>query len=630
MRKLRFILCIIVFVLLPLCLYATEPESTKKKITNIDEIPRHTYEITGSLTELITETEAFIPFALEVRKDIENDLEIYEFDDNKTLRDFYRILLRLDMLEGNYDAATLKNEMIRNLHEKTADKLVSGLVYESIIKAQREVGVNNETAYKKSFIKHFVGTIKELPWDIVKERVEEMKGSQEMLSENFLLGVLESQYGQAAYETGRISGDIARQAISAHYHIKIQLPLKEEIIQVYKEYIDSNKVEKPDIWEERNVDLSDEKDLTSVVIAIWDSGVDISIFSNQLFINPNEKLNDRDDDGNGYVDDIHGIAYTFEEEKTPELLYPLVNAKERFSELKEIVKGLFDLMAGLETPEVQSLRKKLASMNPEDVKPFMEDLAEFANYNHGTNTAGIAVDGNPAARILVARLTIDHKIPPPAPTIERAYKTAKSYREVVKYFKENKVRVVNMSWGGTLRGTEEDLEANGIGKDAKERAKLAREIFDIEKEALYDAMKNAPEILFVNAAGNENDDVSFEDYYPASFDLPNVLSVGAVDRAGDVTSFTSSGKQVSVYANGYEVEGFLVGGDKISISGTSISSPQVANLAAKLIAIEPSLIVNGVVDLIKKGANRSEDGELLLINPKRSVEFLISRKDINN
>ncbi len=49
--------------------------------------------------------------------------------------------------------------------------------------------------------------------------------------------------------------------------------------------------------------------------------------------------------------------------------------------------------------------------------------------------------------------------------------------ETVKYFQANNVRVVNMSWGWTLKEIEGMLEANGIGKDAEERSKLTRKIF---------------------------------------------------------------------------------------------------------------------------------------------------------
>ena len=54
----------------------------------------------------------------------------------------------------------------------------------------------------------------------------------------------------------------------------------------------------------------------------------------------------------------------------------------------------------------------------------------------------------------------------------------------------------------------------------------------------------------------------------------------------------------------------------------SIATPQLANLAAKLIALDPSLTPGAVRDLIIEGADRSEDGRRVLINPKRSIGLL--------
>ncbi|UCG92794.1 MAG: S8 family serine peptidase, partial [candidate division WOR-3 bacterium] len=592
------------------------------KIESIDDLPRHTYKVTGTLTELITHEIAFKPFAAQVRADIEQDLETYEILDKTTLKTFYRILVRLDMLAGNYDAALAGTARLRELEDKPASKLTNGLIDESIIHAHREIGGAEESMYRDAFSRHLSQAIAQLPWDVVQERIGEIKGGMEMNSKNFLLGVIQSQFEPAVEKSGMISNEVAEQVITIRYIIEVRLPLKEQIVEVLETYIMANRVEKPDIWRDRHVDLSDAQNLTPVVVAIWDSGVDTDIYPDQLYVNTKEKPNGTDDDGNGYIDDIHGIAYNMDDEKTSELLYPLKDARERLPEMKKMIKGLFDVMAAIESPEATALKQKIATMNPEDVKPFMEDIMRIALYAHGTHTAGITVEGNPAARILVARLTIDYRTIPPPPTVEKARKSAMMYREVIHYFKSHGVRVVNMSWGGTLRGTESDLEANGIGNNAAERAQLAREIFDIEKNALYDAIENAPDILFVNAAGNDNDDVAFEDYYPASFDLPNVLTVGAVDQSGDETSFTSFGERVHVYANGYEVESYLPGGDRLAASGTSASSPNAANLAAKLFALDPSLKATDVMTIITKGADRSEDGRLLLINPKRSVELL--------
>jgi subtilisin family serine protease len=183
-----------------------------------------------------------------------------------------------------------------------------------------------------------------------------------------------------------------------------------------------------------------------------------------------------------------------------------------------------------------------------------------------------------------------------------------------------------MSWDISFKEIEKDLESNGIGKDARERTKMARQLFDVQKEAFREAIKNAPEIVFVNAAGNDDDDPAFQDCIPTAIDLPNVLVAGAVDQAGDETTFTSSGTAVDVYANGYNVESLIPGGQTMAASGTSMSSPQVANLAAKLLALAPQLKAKDVVDLIIAGADKSKDGRILLINPQRSVQLLESKQ----
>ena len=186
-----------------------------------------------------------------------------------------------------------------------------------------------------------------------------------------------------------------------------------------------------------------------------------------------------------------------------------------------------------------------------------------------------------------------------------------------------------MSWGEAQRDAEQSLERNGIGKDAEERRQIARQVFSLQKNGLYDAIKNAPNILFICAAGNADTDVEFDQDIPSSFDLPNLLVVGAVDQAGDPTSFTSFGKTVQVYANGFEVDSYVPGGERMKMSGTSMASPQAANLTGKLLAVDPTLSPPEVIELIKKGADRKTAGDasFLLMNPKRTVEMLQARAE---
>ena len=90
--------------------------------------------------------------------------------------------------------------------------------------------------------------------------------------------------------------------------------------------------------------------------------------------------------------------------------------------------------------------------------------------------------------------------------------------------------------------------------------------------------------------------------------------MGAVNQAGDETSFTSYGETVLVDADGYNVDSYVPGGARLKLSGTSMASPNVVNLAAKLFALDPSLTPAEAIELIKAGASTSEDGRRHLMD----------------
>ncbi len=595
----------------------------KKKINKLDDLPRFDYPIAIKASELLVSENKFNALAKEVKKNILNTLNEYEIEDYTTLKGFYATLRNLDMLDGNYQSAVQYNEKILLLQEKPADKLMSGIVDISIIEAlQNNKSGDNETT-RNDFIKNLKQRVDVLPWDIVQDDVEQLKGNYEIISENMFVGMVQTQIDPSVEKTNTISGDAAARIIGMRKFIVLIDPYKSDAVEIFSEYIDANKVEKEDIWIARDVDLSEVTNLSNVMVGIWDSGVDIGVFKEQVFINANEIVDGIDNDNNGFVDDVYGIAFSLEEDYTTQLLYPMTEADlENYSNMIYMIKGLMDLQAAIDSPEATELKKKMSSMNPEDTKPFLEELALFSMYVHGTHVAGIATNGNPYAEVLVARITFDHHAIPAPATVMVAEKAAKNYMETVKYFQSNNVRVVNMSWGWTLKEIEGMLEANGIGKDAVERSKLTREIFDIYKNGLYNAIKSAPELLFITAAGNSDNDVTFDEVIPSMFNLPNLITVGAVDQAGEETGFTSFGESVDVYANGFEVVSYLPGGEMMAMSGTSMASPNAVNLAAKLLSLDYSLTTSELIELIIDGADKSEDGRILLINPQRSVELL--------
>jgi subtilisin family serine protease len=197
----------------------------------------------------------------------------------------------------------------------------------------------------------------------------------------------------------------------------------------------------------------------------------------------------------------------------------------------------------------------------------------------------------------------------------------------VDFMQREGVRVVNMSWGESIKAIEETLELCNIGHGSAERQALARGYFEKGRAALQRAMAGAPDILFVTSAGNSNQDATFAEDYPAAIQLPNLITVGAVDKAGDEAPFTSYGPTVVVHANGFQVDSVIPGGERVPQSGTSMASPQVANLAAKMLAVNPALGPQELIAIIRGTAERSADGRRVLIHPKRAVAAAEARRD---
>jgi subtilisin family serine protease len=590
----------------------------KIPVRSLDDLPRFTYPVEGPASELLVSDE-FPAFAARVRKDVEHVLATYDIQDPSTLQGLYGVMQRLDFLAGDYDASLAWLEKARALEDKEANRLTSGLTTRAWVAAHGEAPGEG---FNAAFASQLSKQVSALPWEVVQENIEQGKGYAEYISKNLLIGSVQSQMDPVVAQTGELTEDMARSLIAMRYTMEMFLPVRDEVAAVYQQLIDANRVEKPDIWAARAVTLTGEMKAHPVVIGIWDSGVDESVFEGSLWVNPKEKFDGTDTDGNGYVDDVHGIGFDVNGFRTPTLLHPEGDMAGKTDAAMGYIKGFMDLTASIDSPEASALKKHLSTLEPAEVKSFIESLQFASLYMHGTHVSGIAIDGNPYARILISRYTFDYHIPRRLLTVEIAERHAKSFQESVDYFKKAGVRVVNMSWGWTLKEVEGVLESNGV-TDPEERAAKTREIFGILKTGLHDALASAPEILFITAAGNDDNDVQFDEVIPSNFDLPNLITVAAVDQAGDPTSFTSTGRNVVIYANGYEVESYVPGGGRMKASGTSMASPNALNLAAKLFALDAELTPALVIDLMKKGATpRDGDSSFLLIDERKSTEML--------
>jgi subtilisin family serine protease len=601
---------------------------TRIVVKTADDLPRHTYTIQGKASEFLVSDKPFAAFLEQVKKDTEQDLAKYKIEDPTTLQGYYQVLQAIAMEQGKLDEAAGYTERIKALETKESKRLITGVVLESLATAKKSAGTDPK-AFEAAFKKELSARIAALPWDKVREDVTQAKGRAEYQSKDLVLGRIGGELDPVVEQAkGTLSGDLAKQMVGARTTLDVLLPLNPMIVEVYSKAIDANKVAAKDIWTPRLVTLTEADHGQPVVTAIWDSGVDVSLFKGQLWVNPKEIVNGKDDDGNGFIDDVNGIAFDLKSDRTPELLQPLNELKSDKALVTSHTKGLMDLQANIDSPEASALKKYIKGLKAEQVTPFIEDLGLFGNFSHGTHVAGIASAGNPFIRLLPVRITFDFRtIPQITPSVEQTKKEAKAAQDAVAYMRQAGVRVCNMSWGGSRQDIEDSLEKKGVGKTPEERAQISRELFKIQRDALEEAMKSAPEILFVAAAGNSDNDNQFAEFIPSGLSLPNMITVGAVDQSGKPTSFTTFGKNVKLYANGFEVESYIPGGQKMKFSGTSMAAPNVTNLAAKIIAVNPKLSTSEVIEVIKGGADPMEGYEgRFVVNPKASVGMAKTKK----
>jgi subtilisin family serine protease len=599
------------FVLLVPCSYPQV--SGKKKVSSQDDLPRFTYPVKGAASELVQADDgAFAAFALKVRTDLNDIFRDYEIADKATMRSLLHAKLNLQYLAGEYQAALGTIDLLRRQEEKPSAKFTSGFVDRAILQAAIETKSTTSPAFEESFKKHASEAINSLPWDIVQDDIRNTYVGTRVYTKSLAVGQIKTDLDPAVQTSGALDNLEAWRLIAARNDLHFFIPLEPALGSVMKPYIAAHNAVKPDIWTAREVTLAKDQNMTPVLVAIWDSGIDVSLFPDQLFTDPHPTPSG-----------THGLAFDDVGGPSKSWLYPLTPEQQKaYPEFRVEIKGLLDLESGADSPEADQVQKKFNTLSVDQVHQLFELEKAISFYIHGTHCAGIAVRGNPAARLVVARFNDQLADLPFLPTEEWAHHLGAAFQQISDYFKTRNVRVVNMSWSDDVPEFETWLSKTGGGADPAERKKRATELFALWRNAIQSAIQNSPGTLFVAAAGNSDSNAGFGESVPASLHLPNLITVAAVNQAGDETSFTSYGDTVIVDADGYEVESFVPGGTRLKLSGTSMASPNVVNLAAKLFALDPSLTPAQVIDLIKRGATTSEDGRRHLIDEKHSVTLL--------
>jgi subtilisin family serine protease len=605
---------------------AQAAEDKRIPVRTVDDLPRRTYKVQGKALAILSDDKVFMPLLEQIVEDTEEDLEKYRIEDVSTLQSKYDLLSTAASIRGDFKKAIEWSDKSKALETKQAEKLMRGLTLHSRV-AALEASKGDSARFAEAFKQELRQRVAALPYETIKDQIINVRAQSKMVTRALVEGSLAAQL-DPMLEANRdsVPAGIVATLVTSRATLDYGLRLLPLMAEVYGSIIDAQASAAPatDLWTPRLVTLEPTAKATPVVVGVWDSGVDVAQFPGQLWTNPGETANGKDDDGNGFVDDLHGIAFEEEHDPTTGTLAKLEGLKGERDQLLSFVSASQDMQAGIQSPEVDAFQAHVRSLEGDKVKTFIEDIGLIGNYVHGTHVAGVAVAGNPFARIVHVTENFPFKsIPDKAPSVEEYRAWGRSSQQAVDAFKGAGARVVNMSWRIPRAAVEAMLAAKGAGGSKEERAELSRRIFAEFRNGLEGAIRSAPDILFIAGSGNEDNDIDFSEYVPAGLRLPNLITVGAIDHADQPAAFTSFGKNVELYANGYRIESVVPGGRKVKLSGTSMAAPQVANLALKILALKPQLKPAEVVALIKANADPlpGQPGRLI-INPKKTVAAL--------
>ncbi len=369
------------------------------------------------------------------------------------------------------------------------------------------------------------------------------------------------------------------------------------------------------------------------IIAVIDSGVDLQHpdLIDHAWVNVNEiPGNIRDEDRNGYEDDVHG--WNFAENSSMIIDYSYLGTFSQDPYTFFAIQGRS--FWGTATPEdaawVQAKRQDEA---------FIKEMGIFGNFVHGTHVAGIAAKDSDAKILAVKLIPTEVKLPfgNKADGVSNArLKIVKKLlavlavqqmvmlEEIGFYISSHGATVANGSFGTGYNQAimiVSKLMKKGTAEQKHEATIYFLDALIREGQKMMTA---APNTLYVFAAGNDGVNNDIYPTSPANIKADNSITVAATMDRLRIAVFSSYGMMVDVAAPGVTIESAIPGGEYLRVSGTSQAAPYVANVAGQIRDANPALtpketkeIIIGTVDY--KVYLQDKVASSGIVNPERAV-----------
>ncbi len=224
---------------------------------------------------------------------------------------------------------------------------------------------------------------------------------------------------------------------------------------------------------------------------------------------------------------------------------------------------------------------------------------------HGTHVAGI-IAANRNNNLGIKGIADNVKIMA-IRTVPDGDERDKDVANAIKYATENGAQIINMSFGKSISP---------------------------QKTIVDEAVKMAQQkgVLFIHAAGNDNDDIDTEENYPTrryldGGEAENWIEVGASSWHSDtnlVAEFSNYGKKmVDLFAPGVDIHSSVPMNQKHyeDLSGTSMAAPVVTGIAALVWSYYPTLSATELKKILKESSVKLTNMKVIKPGTKQLVPF---------
>ena len=163
---------------------------------------------------------------------------------------------------------------------------------------------------------------------------------------------------------GVLSSADASSMADSWYTVEL-LRFRNAIVDVLTEVLRDHPLPRIDFWPSRALRLDSTASLTPLTIAVWDAGVDTTLFAGRLHVNVGEVPgNGVDDDHNGFVDDIHGAGFEAGGRRTTLLLEPSPLTPGQSDTAALWTRGQSDLLNVVESPDAKAYVGFFRTLSP--------------------------------------------------------------------------------------------------------------------------------------------------------------------------------------------------------------------------------------------------------------------------